>query len=102
MKKIIPIVFLVFCTQCFASNGPDTPNADTARDYLQSSALTAKVRAALIADSEVKSLPITVISNQSTVQLCGFVSSKYQEVRAVNIAKDVDGVTSVIDNINVR
>lgn len=97
MKKIIPILFLMFSSQCFANN--QSASQENITDSLYSSALTAKVRTALIADSEVKSLPITVISYQSTVQLCGFVDSKDQAARAVELTKGVNGVQGVINNL---
>jgi hyperosmotically inducible periplasmic protein len=70
--------------------------------YIDSSVTTTKVKARLLADEDIKSLPITVKTYKSTVQLSGFVDNNFQKYRAVGIASNVPGVTEVQDLLVVK
>ncbi|KQQ87918.1 hypothetical protein ASF77_14405 [Massilia sp. Leaf139] len=65
-------------------------------------ALTAKVKAGLLAQPELKSLGIHVETEKGVVMLSGFVESKAEADKAVKAAKEVDGVTSVKSAIKVK
>jgi hyperosmotically inducible protein len=73
-----------------------------AGQYMDDASITAKVKAALMADSQMKATQISVETNQGTVQLSGTVDSKNQEAEAVKIANKVDGVKSVSDMISIK
>jgi hyperosmotically inducible protein len=62
-------------------------------------ALTTKVKAALLADDQVKGTQINVDSSSGTVRLTGTVDTQAQVQRAVEIAKGVQGVRSVDNNL---
>jgi len=79
-----------------------TPKQESAGQYIDSSAITAKVKANLVADSEISSLPISVETYKGNVQLSGFVKSYEQKRRAVQAAQSVPGVVSVKDSLVVR
>ena len=64
--------------------------------------VTAKVKAALVQDPVTKVHEITVETFKGTVQLSGFVESDEARARAVELAKDVDGVKQVKDALEVR
>lgn len=66
------------------------------------SVITTKVKAALLADSEVKGTDINVETQQGVVQLSGVVDNKAQASKAVSLAKNVDGVKSVNNQLNVK
>jgi hyperosmotically inducible protein len=85
-----------------AQDDSNTPGQESAGQYLASSGLTAKVKAKLMADSEVKSLDISVASYKSTVQLCGFVDDRTQIKRAVDLAKSVEGVKEVKNCLAIK
>lgn len=80
----------------------NTPKDESTGQYLDSSVLTAQVKKELLADPEVKSLPISVTSFKGRVQLSGFVDTRAQEQRAVNIAKSIKGVEQVEDKLSVK
>lgn len=71
-------------------------------NFMDDSALTAKVKAALVDDSAIKSTDISVKTDKSVVTLSGFVESQSQAEQAVSVAKGVEGVTSVSDKLHVR
>ena len=66
------------------------------------STITTKVKEAFIADPQVKASQINVETMQGVVQLSGFVDLPKSEARAVELARQVRGVTSVKDNILIR
>lgn len=57
--------------------------------------ITTRVKAAFVADPDIKSLDITVETRKGEVQLSGFVDSQRQIDRATDIARRVDGVVGV-------
>jgi len=64
--------------------------------------ITARVKSALLAEPNVKSLDIAVATRKGEVQLSGFVDSQTQMELAIAIARDVDGVTSVGNEMSVK
>ena len=77
------------------SNTNNPLGQETAGQYVDNSALTLKVKAKLMADDTVKSLPITVNSYKGIVQLCGFVDDMAQVREAAKVARSVEGVKQV-------
>ena len=72
---------------------------NTAANVVDNAALTTKVKAALLADDMVKGTQINVDSNAGVVKLTGTVDSAAHVTRAVEVAKGVQGVTSVDNNL---
>lgn len=70
--------------------------------YIDDATITTKVKAALIADSQLKTTKVSVETTQGTVQLTGTVDTKNQESEALRIANQVNGVKSVKDLLMVR
>lgn len=64
--------------------------------------ITAKVKSALLADPNVKSLDIAVITRKGETQLSGFVNSQTQMDDAVALAQKVVGVTSVGNQMSIK
>ena len=71
-------------------------------NFMDDSTITAKVKAALVDHESIKSTDISVKTDQKVVTLSGFVESQTQAEEAVNVAKGVEGVTSVSDKLHVR
>jgi osmotically-inducible protein OsmY len=79
-----------------------TPTQQSAGQAIDDGVVTAKVKAALVQDPVTKAHEITVETFKGTVQLSGFVESDEARTRAVELAKDVDGVKQVKDALEVR
>lgn len=79
-----------------------THASESTGQYVDSSAITAKVKAQLLADDYIKSFPITVNTYNDVVQLSGFVESEFQRTRAAEIAAQVKGVRAVENALVVR
>lgn len=72
---------------------------NTAAGVVDNAALTTKVKAALIADAMVKGTQINVDSNAGVVKLTGTVDTPAQVTRAIEVAKGVQGVSRVDNNL---
>ncbi|SEK57656.1 BON domain-containing protein [Nitrosovibrio tenuis] len=71
-------------------------------EKIDDAVITTKVKAALLADPGVKSSDIAVVTRDGEVQLSGFVDSQSQIDRATEVAKGVEGVKSVINEMSVK
>jgi osmotically-inducible protein OsmY len=65
-------------------------------------AITAKVKAALIAEPGLKSTDINVDTKEATVTLSGTVASNELRDKAKQIASTTNGVKNVVDNLVVK
>ncbi len=74
----------------------------TIGNKIDDTVITTKVKAALLADDSMKSLDVAVITRNGAVQLSGFVNNPDQLKRAVVIAKSVEGVTTVVDHMEMK
>ena len=63
--------------------------------------ITTNVKSKLVADDLVKARQIDVDTQEGVVTLSGTVQSSEEEAQALQIARDTNGVASVVDNINV-
>jgi hyperosmotically inducible protein len=79
-----------------------TVAADKLGDSMGESALTAKIKSKMALDDHVNARAINVDTAGSIVTLTGTVESADQRARAVLLAKDTQGVTHVVDKLQVR
>jgi osmotically-inducible protein OsmY len=73
-----------------------------AQRAVETGALTAKIKAKMALDDRVKAANINVDTTGSVVTLSGRVSTDDERRRAVQLARETDGVTSVADRLEVR
>lgn len=71
----------------------------TASAVVSDSAITTKVKAALLAEKDINSFDINVNTFNGAVQLSGFVNSQWQIDKAMQVAAAVNGVTSVKNDL---
>ena len=71
-------------------------------EYIDDTVITGKVKAALIADPDLKATEINVETFRGTVQLSGFVSSPDHIPKAVDLARRIDGVQAVKNDIAIK
>jgi len=74
----------------------------TVGNKLDDSMVTTKVKGALLADSSVKSFDIAVLTRKGEVQLSGFVDNQGQIDRALAVARAVEGVGSVSNDMSIK
>lgn len=70
--------------------------------YMGDSAVTAKVKSALIDDKAIKSNDISVKTDNGVVTLSSFVGSQAEGEQAVAVATKVEGVKSVSDKLHTK
>ncbi|MFP5394367.1 MAG: BON domain-containing protein, partial [Gammaproteobacteria bacterium] len=61
-----------------------------------------KIKAALIADPELKATEVNVETYKGTVQLSGFVASPDDIPKAVALTRKIDGVKAVKNDIALK
>lgn len=97
----VSLVTLIGCSST-PERGPAENAAATAGRVVDDSIITGRVKAALIADPTTKAHQITVETFNGTVQLSGFVDDAKAKARAVQVAKEVEGVREVKDDMELR
>lgn len=73
-----------------------------AQHALDEGALTAKIKSKMALDDTVKALSIDVDTAGTVVTLSGTVNSEAERTRALQLARETAGVTSVVDRLSVR
>lgn len=71
-------------------------------EYLDNSVITTKVKAALLEEPNLKSAEISVETFKGVVQLSGFVNSQANIDKAVEITRQVNGVKSVKNDMQLK
>lgn len=70
--------------------------------YVDDAWITAKVKALLLKDEGVKGLDVNVETHKGMVQLAGWVNSPAQIAQAETIARSVEGVKGVSNELQVK
>ena len=95
--------FLAVCALTLSLAACSTsPNRESAGQYIDSAAITTKVKAAIFDEPTLKSTQVSVTTVQDVVQLSGFVDTAPNKVKAGELARKVDGVRSVQNDLIVR
>ena len=85
------------------ANKMDLKEGDaTVGNIVDDGIVTAKVKSALLADPSIKSFDIAVVTRKGEAQLSGFVENQAQIDRATELARAVDGVKSVANEMSVK
>jgi hyperosmotically inducible protein len=85
-----------------ANAEPKDSTAQSVNNAASDAAITAKVKAAILAEPGLKSLSINVDTKNATVTLSGSVASDNLRDRAKQIAMSTEGVKNVVDNLTVK
>lgn len=90
---------------CASDNGRRSDTTEvrqTPGAYLDDSMITTKVKTAIFNEPGLDSAEITVETYQGVVQLSGFVESQQDINRAVQVARQVEGVKSVKNDMRLK
>jgi len=99
-KKLLGLCIVVLLG--ISSGCSSTPKSESAGQYVDSSVLTTRVKAAIFNEPTLKFTEVSVETYKGEVQLSGFVTSEDQIQKAVEIAKSIPGVNGVKNNMNVK
>jgi osmotically-inducible protein OsmY len=87
----------------FAAAGcASTQTHESTGQYVDDTALTAKVKTAIFNEPALKSSEINVETFKGRVQLSGFVNSQEDITKAVHVAQAVKGVESVKNDMRLK
>jgi osmotically-inducible protein OsmY len=79
-----------------------TATQESTGQYMDDTAITTKVKAAIFNDASLKSAEINVETFKGAVQLSGFVNSGADIQRAAAVARGVSGVRSIKNDMRVK
>ena len=103
MKRHRTLSFLICIGLIAAFLGcASTPTREGTGEYVDDSAITTKVKAAIMHEPTLKVFQINVETFKGAVQLSGFVDSAKSVNKAGEVARGVTGVRSVKNSLIVK
>lgn len=97
MKFLACLVLVTAFMGCAA-----TRTHESTGGYVDDSVITTKVKAEILGDPALKVFQINVETFKGVVQLSGFVDSQQMATKAAEVARGVNGVTGVKNNLIVK
>jgi osmotically-inducible protein OsmY len=104
MKQISKYLSAVFLAATLVSvvGCSSSPTKEGTGQYFDDSVITTKVKAALFQDDMTKATEINVETFKGVVQLSGFVISQSAINRAVELARNTNGVKGVTNDMRLK
>jgi osmotically-inducible protein OsmY len=99
-NRFVTFVFALLLATLFGCAGTSTKEGTG--EYVDDTVITTKVKTAIFNEPSLKSAEINVETFKGTVQLTGFVSSRADINKAVEVARGVAGVTSVRNDMRLK
>jgi osmotically-inducible protein OsmY len=100
-KRIVQSLLILLLVVGLAACA-STSKQSGAGEYVDDTVITTKIKSLLAADDFLKSFEISVETYKGTVQLSGFVNTRDAVNRAGEIARSVQGVGSVKNNLSIK
>ncbi len=100
LKYISTLFFAVLLMSVAAC--ASTSKQESTGEYVDDSVITTKVKAAIFNEPTLKSAEINVETFKGVVQLSGFVSTQANIYKAVEVARNVNGVTNVKNDMRLK
>ena len=101
ISKILSIVFLALSLSAITGCASTQKHEGTG-EYIDDTVITAKVKAEILKEPTLKSSEINVETFKGKVQLSGFVNSQSDINKAAEIARSVNGVVSVKNDMRLK
>jgi osmotically-inducible protein OsmY len=102
-RQFFPVMMLALAASVVTLAGcGSTATQSSTGQYLDDTAITGKVKAAIFNDAALKSAEINVETFKGAVQLSGFVNSQADIQRAVAVTQGVAGVKSVKNDMRMK
>ena len=100
MKR--PFVILFAAALLSATGCASTSNHESTGQYIDDSSITTRVKKAIFDEPSLKVAQINVETYKSVVQLSGFVDAAAQIGTAATVARSVEGVVSVKNDLRLK
>lgn len=100
----VALAGLVVVTFAGCGGAPESTTASTsaASPQVSDADLTRRVKTALTLDDTLKDFDIAVVTRKGDVRLTGSVDTQVQLAHALALARDIEGVHSLHDELMVR
>jgi len=95
-------VFVLMFLLCSLTGCASTQHREGTGEYVDDSVITMRIKAAMLHEPSLKSSEINVETFKGIVQLSGFVSSQANIDTAVKLARGVEGVKSVQNDMKLK
>jgi osmotically-inducible protein OsmY len=104
MKKLYRIVLLLVCIGVITAflGCAATQNRASTGGYVDDTVITSKVKTAIFNESTLKTMQINVKTFKGVVQLSGFVDSAQSVKKAGEVARSVENVIEVKNDLIVK
>ena len=102
LRSITAVLVLGTTAALFTSGCAGTASSQSTGERIDDATTTTRVKAAFAKDPGVKALDVKVDTFKGTVQLQGFVDSAEEKARAEQIARGIQGVMNVQNNLSVK
>jgi osmotically-inducible protein OsmY len=97
LRTVVSAALLLSTLGCAA-----TSTQESTGEYVDDTAITARVKTAILNEPGLKVLQINVDTYKRVVQLSGFVNTSADIDKAVDLAQGVQGVRSVKNDMRVK
>lgn len=101
LNRSISAVFLAVVLATAMGCAP-TPTKEGTGEYVDDTVITTKVKAAIFNEPSLKSAEINVETFKGTVQLSGFAKYQADINKAGDVARGVNGVKSVKNDLRLK
>ncbi len=102
MKQAKQLILVISAILLSIIMGCSKGNTDAPMGSVGDAVITAKVKAALVKEPSLKASDIKVDTTNGAVQLSGTASSQADVNHAAEVAKQVDGVKAVKNDVQVK
>lgn len=92
----------IAASMLFAIGCASTSTRESTGQYIDDTTITAKVKAAIFNEPSLKVAQINVETYKAVVQLSGFVNTSADISTAASVARSVNGVVSVKNDIRLK
>lgn len=101
LSRLFSAIFLSL-TLLMGAGCASSPKEEGTGEYVDDAVITNKIKAQLLQEPDMKSAEVNVETFKGVVQLSGFVNSRANITRAVEIARGTHGVKSVKNDMRLR
>ncbi|WP_426111466.1 BON domain-containing protein [Massilia sp. PWRC2] len=101
-KFATPLIAALMLTSIVGCASTASDKHESAGQYIDDAAVTTAVKAAIVKEPSLKVAEINVETYKGVVQLSGFVSSAENIATATSVARTVNGVKSVKNDLRLK
>ena len=102
MNRTLRVAAIAFASMLALAACAETKTSESTGAYVDDTAITGKVKTAILQDPALKVMQIDVTTHKNVVQLSGFVDTPQMVGRAGAVASQVSGVASVQNDLIVK